>query len=197
MPEYELTFELSPMTDEVQEQVIDEFDAVLAEHQGVTSATLTVEGRDCVSAARKAMDTLEQFGVAVSRLIDDLVGKAQIADRLGVSRQAVGLWTSGQRQVTTVFPAPFLTLGGGLWRWAEVVQFVRSAGYVVDDIELPTRREVQLIGGILAARTDSANGALVTAMIERLAVTTSDSMTNAYSVRAAAHARLTDFSLAA
>jgi hypothetical protein len=67
----------------------------------------------------------------------------------------------------------------------------------VDDIELPTRREVQLIGGILAARTDSANGALVTAMIERLAVTTSDSMTNAYSVRAAAHARLTDFSLAA
>ncbi|WP_058626146.1 helix-turn-helix transcriptional regulator [Microbacterium testaceum] len=197
MPEYELTFELPRISEDVEELIMDRFDAVIAEHQGVVTATLTVDGADCVSSARAAMDVLAGYGAEPRRLIDDLVTRSQIAERLGVSRQAVGLWISAQRQASIEFPPPFVLAGGGLWRWAEVVPFARALGYELDEIKLPTRRETQLIGGILAARSDASTGTFITAMIERLAVSTSEEKTPAFAISVAANARVTDFSLAA
>ncbi len=53
---------------------------------------------------------------------DDLVGTADIARRLGVSRQRVG-----QLRKRDDFPRPVMSLGlGQLWRWSEVAEWTTT-----------------------------------------------------------------------
>lgn len=56
----------------------------------------------------------------------DLVGAAEVAERLGVLRQSVHQL---RRRGTDGFPAPVLELRQGhLWQWSEVEAWARATG---------------------------------------------------------------------
>lgn len=173
MPDYEFTFEIPQISEEVEDSIADQLDAVIAEHGGVGTVTVLTEGTDAISAARTAVDELTRLGAAPSRLVDDLVTRTQIAERAGVSRQAVGLWISGQRQSALSFPAPFILTGGGLWLWSEVLPALRELGCEIEDAaEYPSRRDSQIIGGMLAARSRKSATILARLIFESVHVTT-------------------------
>ncbi|HYO18961.1 MAG TPA: hypothetical protein VES02_09900 [Dermatophilaceae bacterium] len=149
---YELTFELAPITDALEDAIADAFECVVASHSDVTTVTLTAEGRTCVAAALGATEDLRLLGADVRRLVDDLVGRREIARRAGVTPQAVGLWVRGERHAGVSFPPPFVLAGGGLWLWGEVLPALASRGVTLgDDIGYPTRHDAQVIGGAMAA----------------------------------------------
>ena len=57
--------------------------------------------------------------------VDDLVGAAEIAGRLGVARQVIHQW----RQRHPDFPAPVLELDRAhVWHWPDVEAWARKTG---------------------------------------------------------------------
>lgn len=149
---FELTFEVPAIEEDVEDNVADELDAVIATHFDVTTATCFVEARDCLTAAHHAIETLRRLGAPAARLVDDLVTRGQIAERAGVTRQAVGQWIRGERHIAVDFPKPFVLAGGGLWLWGEVVDALAARGIKLDnDVAYPSRSDTQAIGGLLAS----------------------------------------------
>lgn len=140
------------MSETVEDAVADSLDAVIATHHGVVTVTVLITAPYCLAAARSAIDTLRRLGTPPRRLVDDLVTRSQIAERAGVTRQAVGQWIRGERHSGSAFPRPFVLAGGGLWLWGEVLDALAARGIELDEgISYPTRRESQLIAGMLAA----------------------------------------------
>ncbi|HYO17517.1 MAG TPA: hypothetical protein VES02_02465 [Dermatophilaceae bacterium] len=153
---YELTFEVAPLTDDLEDAIADAFECVIASHSDVTTVTLTAHGRTCVAAALGALEEVRLLGADVRRLVDDLVGRREIARRAGVTPQAVGLWVRGERHAGAPFPPPFVLAGGGLWLWGEVLPALASRGVALgDDIGYPSRHDAQVIGGAIAASQTS------------------------------------------
>jgi hypothetical protein len=150
---FELRLEISPIPEDVEDAIVDSFDGLIATHSGATTLTLSAGGDTCVGAVESAIEKLRDLGVIPIRLIDDLVGRREIARRAGVTPQAVGLWIRGERHATSLFPPPFVDAAGGLWLWGEVVTALADRGVLVDgDVQYPSRLDSQRIGGILAAR---------------------------------------------
>ncbi len=75
---------------------------------------------------RRVKQAVAPFGAEVVRLLpDDLVTAAEIAQRLGISREAVRLYATGQRG-DGMFPAPAHASASNrsvLWRWGEVLDW--------------------------------------------------------------------------
>lgn len=78
-----------------------------------------------VSAVRDIdkVQGLRAVGVACENMVTQLV----IAERAGVSREAVRLWATGQRGAGG-FPAPVLITSGGekVWDWEQVARWLRD-----------------------------------------------------------------------
>ena len=72
-----------------------------------------------IEATRKLLNKVP--GTAAVRVHPDLVTTSEIAQRVGVSREAVRKWVHGTRKP---FPHQLDTVGGDqrVWRWVEVVQ---------------------------------------------------------------------------
>ena len=89
-----------------------------------------------------------------------------------MTRQAVTNWVNGSRQAGTQFPRPFVLTSGGLWRWDEVLNALRAMSVSVDDAATyPTRRESQLIGGMIASRQFELDPSVfVTGFAERFGI---------------------------
>lgn len=152
MPAFEMTFEVPALSEAIEDRVVEVLDATIAEHFGVLTATVLVSASDCVAAAKHALELMGGIGVAPLRLVDDLVSRSEIAERAGVTRQAVANWVGGVRQAATAFPAPYVLSNGGLWLWGEVLAYLRAIGIDADEhVAYPTRREAQLIGDLIAA----------------------------------------------
>lgn len=132
------------------------FDSVIAVHGSVTTVTLTADGNDCVGAALAAINTLRKAGVEPTRLVDNVVSRSEIARRMGVTPQSVGQWIRGERHPESTFPAPYILTDGGLWLWGEVATALAKRGEEVEGMGYPNRRDIQVIGGILAANTTVA-----------------------------------------
>lgn len=64
--------------------------------------------------------------------ISELVGTAEIADRLGMKQQAiVHTW---RRRYPESFPQPVLVLTQGMiWRWPDIEHWARSTGRLPAD----------------------------------------------------------------
>lgn len=84
----------------------------------------------------------------------DLVGSSQIAQRIGVSREAVRKWTHSQE-----FPTNQANLDGQgkqLWAWTQIVDWVEQYRGLDLEEALPTLDEMTAIDfGILPARKQS------------------------------------------
>ena len=68
-------------------------------------------------------------GVRTHRPHPEQVSRQDIADRAGVTRQAVGQWVRGVRQAATPFPIPYNSVAGGIWFWGDALDWLRRQGY--------------------------------------------------------------------
>lgn len=158
-PTFELAFEVTPLTEDLEDAIDNHFDAVISTHGRTTKINLFVEGVDAVDAAGSAISTLRKLGIQVIRLMDDLVTRKEIAERACVTTQAVGLWARGERKKIE-FPEPYIRAGSAtLWLWGEVAGYLRRVGAAIDGgIQFPTRADIQSIGGMLAPERNYESG---------------------------------------
>jgi len=92
---------------------------------------------------------------------DDLVTTTAIADRIGITREAVRLWAKALRGPKD-FPEPFALIPWAdkvspVWRWARISAWLDAHGYAGDGVEYPTDVEIaminaQLVGASLFSR---------------------------------------------
>jgi hypothetical protein len=169
---YEPSFEVAEMSEAVEDQVSNRFDSVIAVHDDVTTVTLTVEGGTCLRTSIAAIGSLREAGVEPIRLVDDVVSRSEIARRMGVTPQSVGQWIQGERHSESDFPAPYILADGGLWLWGEVVKALANRGIEIEDIGYPSRRDIQVIGGVLAANAIVAESGWTSRSSARRAMTT-------------------------
>jgi hypothetical protein len=152
MRSYELIFEVGPVTDELADRLLDDFDAVVGEHGSVTLLSLACDGVSGEAAARTMAAKLSLLGVKVDRLSEDLVTRATIAARAGVTPQAVGQWIRGERLASgSDFPRPFNQVAGGVWLWSEVNAWLEQHG-MSDGLAHPDRIDYIHANQALAAR---------------------------------------------
>jgi hypothetical protein len=144
MTDYELTFIVDPMTDEQEDAILDRFDCLLGtNHIGDNFIVLTVSGNDAFHAAKNAHMELVEQGVVVDRLDYDLADRSQIAERLDITRQAVGNYIRGDRKAETPFPRAFNETGP-CWLWGDVVRWSRQAleHDPAPDLDFPDRHDI-------------------------------------------------------
>ncbi|MGF1661884.1 MAG: helix-turn-helix domain-containing protein [Kineosporiaceae bacterium] len=161
-----VTSELGDASEPRTEYLLDSFDGVVSTHGGLTLAALSCPGRSAFDAAVRAVTDLETHGIQVLRLHEDLVTRAEIARRAGVTPQNVGQWIRGERHGG--FPTPHNAAAGGLYLWHDVNTWLETIGRG-DGMRHPDTHECARINGHLAtARRLSGGGGLS----GRLAVTT-------------------------
>lgn len=118
MTQYELSFVTDSITEQVENNLL-EHGYFIERHGALTLVTRDSVGSDAYRAAVLEAEKLELLGVRVRRLNLDLVNMVQIAERVGLTKQAVHKWTT-----TTSFPAPHASTGGLLWAWSDVNEWL-------------------------------------------------------------------------
>ena len=136
MTSYEFDLILAGLDIEADVEKLDAFeqrvhDFTFAAHSTVVRATVERRAESLGEAIRHSICDVEGMaGVTVVRVEpDDHVSQAQVALRTGRSRQSVSQWVAGTRGPGG-FPQPAFESGSvALWRWSEVVRWMRDAGY--------------------------------------------------------------------
>ncbi|PSR66842.1 XRE family transcriptional regulator [Nocardia sp. MDA0666] len=106
---------------------------------GLTIATTLVDAHSAIEAGLHAAKELAAADLAPLRTYPDLVSRQDIADRVGMSRQAVGNWVRGERHNAKPFPVPVTLVAGGAWLWASVVRWIEETGAAeLNESALPT-----------------------------------------------------------
>jgi hypothetical protein len=100
---------------------------------GRVIATLHTTGADPIGEAADVANAITAAlpGAHVSGLDPQLVALGDIADRLGISSEAVRLWAAGKRRADTPFPAPAGHVSAGrtdmkIWSWPDVLTWLRE-----------------------------------------------------------------------
>jgi hypothetical protein len=152
MTEYQIAFEaISPRSiEDLAQDFHDVCDGALSKREGAYYATVYMAAASGISAALSVVGTLEKIGLSICRIDPDLVDGPEIAQRLGVTRQAVQGWAKGYRG--SGFPRPLGNAGGKrIWAWAQIVDWARRKR---DFDEAPglTMDEVAIVDAELARR---------------------------------------------
>lgn len=109
-------------------------DSTLSLQKGVLIAEFDREAVSFSKAVASACSDVARAGFKVERVEPDhLVSLSEIADRAGLSRQAIALYAKGDRG--TGFPAPAVkvTSKHPLWDWCEVADWLHKKSYVKID----------------------------------------------------------------
>jgi predicted DNA-binding transcriptional regulator AlpA len=121
----EVRFRLANVSGDVEafvRSVADKIDdaSVVATHDGVLYVTVSGPGKPIAVALDLAM-RLEELGSTIDDIDDDLVDLSEIAARVGRSREAIRLWSTGKRGAGG-FPLPVGVLPGSVkvWDWSSV-----------------------------------------------------------------------------
>lgn len=164
MAQFELIFVIPDVTDPADSRIAkaeEQLDIVVEAHSGLALATVTADGVDAVDAATNAAAILEACGLCPVRSHPDLVTRQDIADRAEVSRQAVGNWVRGDRIRSDPFPAPTNLVGGGVWLWGDVVEWLRRHGHEIEQIGLPSLDDHTRIDEALLGHRHPADSLLI------------------------------------
>lgn len=105
-------------------------DATFGADAGGPYALFHRDAESFPDAVLSAIDAVSLAGLDVVRVEpDDVVSAAEVADRLGRSRESVRLLVAGHRGPGG-FPLPLLRAESRnpLWRWADVVAWCETAG---------------------------------------------------------------------
>lgn len=139
---YEFTFLVPLLTVSREHTLAADLGSRAHEANGLQLLTMTAEGMRAVTTAADVVERLTAHGVRPHRTHPDLVTRQDIADRAGVTRQAVGQWVRGERHRTAPFPVPFNTVSGGVWLWGDVYGWLRERDYGRDTgLRYPTLDE--------------------------------------------------------
>jgi hypothetical protein len=130
------------------------FDGLVSMAHGALLITVFLDEDDLIRQARQWLEAVEQrLNVVVEAVDRDLVNVADIARRVGRTRQAVQLWVTGKRGPGS-FPVPVGAPGGSrVWAWADVEAWLDRGAVAAPDAErpLPTT-EAAVIDGWIAGR---------------------------------------------
>jgi len=137
-------------------------DATFSKVEGAAYMTVYVEdGQDVVSTVLDATRKLAcKVPGAQAQYVDpDLVSAADIAKRVGVTREAVRKWVNSTRRP---FPTQLGTIGDGervqrVWRWGDIVAWLWDTKRIDMDEDLPTAAEVDHIDACLKKVPDVAS----------------------------------------
>lgn len=106
-------------------------DALLALQRGLFVLHFDREADSLEEAVTSACADVQSAGATIVRIEPDpLVSASDIADRTGITRQAVSLYVNGERG--DGFPKPVACISGPrpLWKWSEVALWLHAAGKV-------------------------------------------------------------------
>lgn len=154
----ELIVENIDLYDPATEQIISEHlsDLVWGSVDGqVTVATLgDFDDFVCAASLIARRITTRLPGAKVTRWYEDFVTTSQIAQRAGVTREAVRLWAQAQRGPKT-FPSPHHHAGSANqrsaeWVWARVSEWLDANGLEGDGYVFPSDLEIAEINADLA-----------------------------------------------
>ena len=108
-------------------------DAVVALQRGLFVVDFHRQAGSPLEAIASACADVRSAGARIRRIgPDPLVGPADIADRAGMSRQAVSLYVLGGRREAFPPPVACVDTARPLWRWSEVAAWLRDHGRVGD-----------------------------------------------------------------
>jgi predicted DNA-binding transcriptional regulator AlpA len=124
MNNFQLTFVTEPLTEDIEDTILDKTGAVISVVGNLTLVILNWPGSSCEAAGWAAARAIEESGARVLRMYLDLVNKAEIAARCGVSRPTVGEWAAKKGPVTA-FPDELTWSTGPLWAWGDVNEWLR------------------------------------------------------------------------
>ena len=147
---FELTFVTDPLTEDQELDLIDNEDAFAGRRGAYGFVTIAEDGLHALAAAQNACYRLQERHIRVRRAQPELVNQTQIADRVGVSKQAVHKWIlNGLRH--TPFPDEYAWIEGPVWAWEYVndwLKKVRANG--ADENRYPTPAEIDDINAWLS-----------------------------------------------
>lgn len=143
---------LTMSDDDAAFSLYEQWGAELQLKNEVTILSLVISDPDVVAAVAEliAQITLEFPTIAFDSVDRDLVSLSDIADRIGVTKEAVRKWT---HLTTTPFPAQFATIGTGqkVWDWIDVYDWlVQVKNFDPEEECLPAPRHVIAIDAFLA-----------------------------------------------
>lgn len=106
-------------------------DALLTLQRGLFVLHFDREANSLADAVESACTDVRNAGASIIRIEPDpLVSASDIADRAGITRQAVSLYVNGERGEG--FPKPVACISGArpLWKWSEIAVWLHAAGKV-------------------------------------------------------------------
>lgn len=120
---------------------------------GVTHAVTTVSAPSAIDAANWLVEAVSSVVPQARpiRLDRDFVAVPDIADRVGVSREAVRHWVKGARRSKSNFPPPVGIVGDGIrvWPWAVVNGWLAANLDLGDNMLHPCEEDVARIDLLL------------------------------------------------
>lgn len=164
---FEIAFVTESLVDAADERIdrVAEFipNLVVSSDGELTLMTTLVRGSDAIEAGVTGARAIESSGIRVIRTYQDLVTRQDVADRLSVTRQAVGNWVRGERHDDAPFPAPVSLVAGGVWLWGDVAEWARERGFQMDQIQYPSltdhnRLDLLITTGIRSVRVSTMVG---------------------------------------
>ena len=144
MPHFELIFVARHLGEAAIDALYDsELDCFVAtDFDERHTVTVTGTGSDAVDATKAMLTRLHSLGIEVEFVQHDLVNRAEIAERLGVSRSLVSQWVRGAKGHAP-FPAGFSDAAGGIWLWGDVARWRREGGFAtLGGLDHPTRAQL-------------------------------------------------------
>lgn len=161
MTEYMVSFEaISHLSlEDLSSEFYGRFDGVLVERMGRIAVSVYEESDSGIDAAMALIEQLEAIGFSIKRVDPDLVDAAEVATRLGVTRQAVSLWAKGSRGDSFPHPVGFPS-GKRIWAWGQITEWAHESGKAFDEPTVPALSldEAALVDAYLARRRIGVGG---------------------------------------
>lgn len=148
---------LDPKADDFEDRFFEAGcdDALLGFQRGVITLDFNREATSLEDAIEAAIRDVHRAGAKIERVEPDhLVNLSDIAERSGLTRQAIALYASGERGIGFPTPSACVTTNHPLYDWQEV------ADWLVANKNLPGEVAVQarIIKAANEALTDTISG---------------------------------------
>lgn len=130
-------------------------DAVVGLQRGVFALHFDREASSFEEAVGSACADVERTGATVRRIEPDpLVSSSDIAERVGLSRQAVSNYVTGERGQGFPAPVACVTTARPLWSWSEVATWLCTKGRLSDETVGRARSLEKLNAGLVNSKTE-------------------------------------------
>jgi hypothetical protein len=142
-----------PLPEDDADRVYDAFDEEVSVEEGPKGNYVGFEreARSFLDAVLQSINKIIKLGFEPLAVEDELVSMADIAERIGRTRQSVSMLVSGTRGPGG-FPRPVAgNVRSPLWHWADVATWFESATGHETDVEERVRT-IASINGALANR---------------------------------------------